>query len=105
MGAYTSGEYCRLYASGTYFVCPALNLTCNFLQQTNKGRAAGAVKHLEFTAGGDQRIIVTRVGTIKAQRLNTTKISYYYDVHDNLSAGRLRRRILQALAALYLIVS
>ena len=29
-------------------------------------------KHLEFPAGGDQRVIVTRVRTIKAQHLNTT---------------------------------
>jgi len=27
---------------------------------------------LEFSAGGDQRITATRVGTIKAQHLNTT---------------------------------
>jgi len=31
----------------------------------------GAAKHLEFPAGGDQRVTVTRVGTIKAQHLNT----------------------------------
>jgi hypothetical protein len=40
--------------------------------------------------------MVTRVGTIKAQRLNMIMISQYYNVHDNLSAGGLRRRILQA---------
>ena len=39
------------------------------------GRAGGGRKHLEFPAGGDQRVIVTRVGTVKAQHLNTTKIS------------------------------
>jgi len=33
--------------------------------------AAGAAKHLEFPAGGDQRVTVTRVRTIKAQHLNT----------------------------------
>jgi len=48
-----------------------MKLTYNFPEQAGKGRAAGAAKHLEFPAGGDQRVIVTKVGTIKAQHLNT----------------------------------
>jgi hypothetical protein len=52
----------------------ALNLFCNMPDQAGKGRAAGAAKHLEFPAGGDLRITVTRVRTIKAQHLNTIKI-------------------------------
>jgi len=37
-------------------------------QRGRCGRAGGGRKHLEFPAGGDQRITVTRVGTIKADR-------------------------------------
>ena len=53
-----------------------INLLLHLMpEQDGKGEAAGAAKHLEFPAGGDQRITVTRVRTIKAQHLNTTKIS------------------------------
>jgi hypothetical protein len=41
---------------GTYFVLFRLNLILNLSEQAGKGRAAGAAKHLEFPAGGDQRV-------------------------------------------------
>jgi hypothetical protein len=66
------------------------------------GGAAHWRKHLEFPAGGDQRVTVTRVGTIKAQHLNTTiyRTITMYIVIEVLggSAGGLYKRFRQCVA-------
>jgi len=59
-----------------------LNLVHNLSKQAGKGRAVGAAKHLEFPAGGDQRVIVTRVDN-KSPAPQYHNISYYHDVHSN----------------------
>jgi hypothetical protein len=57
-----------------------LNLTRNFQEWVGKGRAAGAAKHLEFSAGADQGEKAKTWGTVTARPLKYINMVVYKNI-------------------------